>query len=70
MNKTTRPLVIVGAFAGSLLVGLVLMLWTMGGLRSVAAPAANRPFPPERQNAATTWAFRGVNRSLGLTVYC
>ena len=40
MNKTTRPLVIVGAFAGSLLVGLVLMLWTMGGLRSVAAPAA------------------------------
>jgi len=40
MNRTTRPLVIVAAFAGSLLVGLVLMLWTMGGLRSVAAPAA------------------------------
>ncbi len=40
MDRTTRPLVIVAAFAGSLVVGLVLMLWTMGGLRSVAAPAA------------------------------
>src|SRR5258707_12261035 len=40
MDRTTRPLVIVAAFGGSLLVGLVLMLWTMGGLRSVAAPAA------------------------------
>src|SRR6202045_2931464 len=39
MNKTTRPLVIVAAFAGSLVVGLVLMLWTLGGLRSVAAPS-------------------------------
>ncbi|WP_213772276.1 SCO family protein [Bradyrhizobium sp. dw_78] len=40
MNRTTRPLVIVGAFAGSLVVGLVLMLWALGGLRTVAAPAA------------------------------
>src|SRR6201997_226861 len=40
MDKTTRPLVIVGAFAGSLIVGLVLMLWALGGLRHVAAPAA------------------------------
>jgi len=29
MDRTTRPLVIVAAFAGSLVVGLVLMLWTM-----------------------------------------
>jgi len=40
MDRTIRPLVIVAAFAGSLLVGLVLMLWMMGGLRNVAAPAA------------------------------
>ena len=40
MDRTTRPLVIVAAFAGSLAVGLVLMLWALGGLRNVAAPAA------------------------------
>jgi protein SCO1/2 len=40
MDRTTRPLVIVAAFAGSLVVGLVLMLWAMGGLRSVTAPAS------------------------------
>ena len=40
MDRTTRPLVIIGAFAGSLVVGLVLMLWAMGGLRHAAAPAA------------------------------
>src|SRR5438552_15157334 len=40
MDRTTRPLVIVGAFAGSLVVGLVLMLWALGGFRHVAAPAA------------------------------
>jgi protein SCO1/2 len=40
MDRTTRPLVIIAAFAGSLVVGLVLMLWALGGLRHVAAPAA------------------------------
>jgi protein SCO1/2 len=40
MDRTTRPLVIVAAFAASLVVGLVLMLWALGGLRSVTAPAA------------------------------
>ena len=40
MDRTTRPLVIFAAFAGSLVVGLVLMLWAMGGLRTVTAPAA------------------------------
>jgi protein SCO1/2 len=40
MDRTTRPLVIIGAFSASLVVGLVLMLWLMGGLRNVTAPAA------------------------------
>ena len=40
MDRTARPLVIVAAFAGSLVVGLVLMLWAFGGIRNVAAPAA------------------------------
>jgi len=40
MDRTNRPLVVVGAFSASLVVGLVLMLWALGGLRTVAAPAA------------------------------
>src|ERR1700730_16006313 len=40
MDRTTRPLVVVGAFAGSLVVGLVLMVWALGGLQNVAAPSA------------------------------
>jgi protein SCO1 len=40
IDRTTRPLVIVAAFAGSLAVGLVLMLWAMGGLKNATAPAA------------------------------
>src|SRR5712675_1897714 len=40
MDRTTRPLVIVAAFACSLAVGLVLMLWALGGLKNVAVPAA------------------------------
>ena len=40
MDRTTRPLVIVGAFSASLVVGLLLMLWAFGGLRNVAVPAA------------------------------
>jgi protein SCO1/2 len=40
MDRTTRPLVIAAAFTGSLAVGLLLMLWAMGGLKNVAAPAA------------------------------
>ena len=39
-RRSPRPLVIVAAFAASLVVGLVLMLWALGGLRSVTAPAA------------------------------
>ena len=40
MDRTIRPLVIIAAFAASLVVGLVIMLWAMGGLRTVTAPAA------------------------------
>ena len=40
MDRTNRPLVIFASFAASLLVGLVIMLWALGGLRGVTAPAA------------------------------
>ena len=40
MDRTTRPLVIFAAFAASLVVGLVIVLWALGGLRGVTAPAA------------------------------
>ena len=54
MDRTTRPLVIVGAFAGSLVVGLLLMLWALGGLRNVAAPAAiGGPFQLTDQSGQT-----------------
>lgn len=39
-TKTTRPLVIVAAFAGSLAIGLLATLWLLGGFGSVPAPAA------------------------------
>src|SRR5947209_2866363 len=40
MDRTTRPLVVVAAFAASLVIGLVVVLWMLGGLRGVTAPAA------------------------------
>jgi protein SCO1/2 len=40
MDRTTRPLIVVAAFASSLVVGLVVVLWLLGGLRGVTAPAA------------------------------
>jgi protein SCO1/2 len=54
MDRTTRPLVIVGAFAGSLMVGLVLMLWALGGFRHVVPPAAiGGPFQLTDQSGQT-----------------
>jgi len=54
MDRTTRPLVIVAAFSVSLVVGLVLMLWAMGGWRNVAAPAAiGGPFQLTDQSGQT-----------------
>jgi len=38
--RSTRPLVIIAAFSGSLIVGLVVVLWLLGGLQKVAAPAS------------------------------
>ena len=41
MDRTAaRPLVIVAAFAGSLMLGLLVMLWAVGGTRSIATPVA------------------------------
>ena len=54
MDRTVRPLVVIGAFAGSLVVGLVLMLWVMGGLRHATAPAAiGGPFQLTDQTGQT-----------------
>ena len=40
MDRSIRPLVIVASFAASLLVGLLVMFWALGGIRGVTAPAA------------------------------
>jgi len=40
MSSTARPLVIATAFAASLIVGLLVMFWMMGGVSKVAQPAA------------------------------
>jgi protein SCO1 len=54
MERTARPLVIIGAFAASLVVGLVLVLWLMGGLRHATAPAAiGGPFQLTDQTGQT-----------------
>jgi protein SCO1 len=55
MDRTAaRPLVIVAAFATSLLVGLLAVLWATGGVRGVTAPAAiGGPFQLTDQAGAT-----------------
>ena len=51
---TNRTLVIVTAFTASLLIGLLVMLWAMGGVRGVTAPAAiGGPFQLTDQSGAT-----------------
>ena len=55
MDRTAanRTLVIVTAFTASLLVGLLVLLWAMGGVRGVTAPAAiGGPFQLTDQNGA------------------
>jgi protein SCO1 len=54
MDRTAaRPLVIVSAFAGSLLIGLLVMLWALGGARGVTASAAiGGPFQLTDQSGA------------------
>lgn len=54
LDRTTRPLVVIAAFAGSLAVGLLVVLWLLGGLRGVAAPAAiGGPFQLTDQSGQT-----------------
>ena len=51
MNSTARPLVIATAFAASLVVGLLILFWAMGGVSKVAQPAAiGGPFQLTDQN--------------------
>jgi len=40
MDKTTRPLAVLAAFAGSLAIGLLATLWLLGGFGSNIAPPA------------------------------
>ena len=55
MDRTAaRPLVVVTAFAASLLLGLLIMLWALGGVRGVTVPAAiGGPFQLTDQTGAT-----------------
>lgn len=51
MSPTARPLVIATAFASSLVVGLLVLFWAMGGVSKVAQPAAiGGPFQLTDQN--------------------
>jgi protein SCO1 len=54
MDRTAaRPLVIVASFAASLLIGLLVMMWGLGGVRGVTAPAAiGGPFQLTDQSGA------------------
>ncbi|WP_028138926.1 SCO family protein [Bradyrhizobium japonicum] len=62
MSSATRPLVIATAFAASLIVGLLIMFWAMGGISKVAQPAAiGGPFQLTDQNgkAVTDKSLKG-----------
>jgi len=53
-DRKTRPLVIFAAFAGSLAIGLLMVLWLAGGMRSVTAPAPiGGPFQLTDQSGQT-----------------
>src|SRR6201995_3019128 len=52
-TASNRTLVIVTAFTASLLIGLLVMVWAMGGVRGVTAPAAiGGPFQLVDQSGA------------------
>lgn len=54
MSAAVRPLVIATAFAASLVVGLLIIFWAMGGVSKVAQPAAiGGPFQLTDQNGKT-----------------
>lgn len=49
--RSTRPIVIIAAFAGSLVVGLVVVLWLIGGITGVTSSATiGGPFRLTDQN--------------------
>ena len=56
-ERTNRPLTIVAVFAGSLAIGLALMMWLLDGPRGAIAPAAiGGPFQLVDQSGATVTA--------------
>jgi protein SCO1/2 len=56
-ERGTRPLTIVAVFAGSLAIGLALMMWLLDGPRGAIAPAAiGGPFQLVDQSGATVTA--------------
>ena len=56
-ERTSRPLTIVAVFAGSLAIGLALMMWLLDGPRGAMAPAAiGGPFQLVDQGGATVTA--------------
>ena len=53
-DRATRPLVVFAAFAMSLVIGLVVVLWLLGGLRGATAPASiGGPFQLTDQTGQT-----------------
>jgi len=53
MDRATRPLVIASAFGSSLVIGLLLMFWALGGVKGVATPVAiGGPFELTDQSGA------------------
>ena len=53
MDRIARLLVIASAFSASLVIGLLLMLWVLGGVRGVATPVAiGGPFQLTDQSGA------------------
>ena len=62
MSSAARPLVIATAFAASLVLGLLIVFWAMGGVSKVAQPAAiGGPFQLTDQNgkAVTDKSLKG-----------
>jgi protein SCO1/2 len=56
-ERATRPLTMVAVFAGSLAIGLALMMWLLDGPRGALAPAAiGGPFQLVDQSGATVTA--------------
>ncbi|HEX7634265.1 MAG TPA: SCO family protein, partial [Noviherbaspirillum sp.] len=53
-DRASRPLVVFSAFAASLAVGLIVVLWLLGGMRNVTAPASiGGPFQLTDQTGQT-----------------